>query len=121
MYRQVCTRIRVGVWGTSQAPTPVADRANSSIRLGSYFGRRCHAAPIPSAAPAFVVTARCDDKQIRSTSIASRLYPTSSGDIHDQATRVGFKLDQLLSRSPTAGPSVFERASGMPGISEGTR
>ena len=44
MHRQVCTRIRVGVWGPSQAPSPVADRANSSIRLGSYFGRRCHAA-----------------------------------------------------------------------------
>jgi len=44
MYRQVCTRIRVGVWVPSQAPSPVADRANSSIRLGSYFGRRCHAA-----------------------------------------------------------------------------
>ena len=37
MYRQVCTRIRVGVWGPSQAPSPVADRANSSIRLGSYL------------------------------------------------------------------------------------
>ena len=76
MYRQVCTRIRVGVWGTSQAPTPVADRANSSIRLGSYLVGDATRLAIPSAAPAFVVTARCDDKQIRSTSIASRLYPT---------------------------------------------
>ena len=76
MYRQVCTRIRVGVWGTSQAPTPVADRANSSIRLGSYLVGDATRLAIPSAAPTFVVTARCDDKQIRSAAIASRLYPT---------------------------------------------
>lgn len=76
MHRQVCTRIRVGVWGTSQAPTPVADRANSSIRLGSYLVGDATRLAIPSAAPTFLVTARCDDKQIRSASIASRLYPT---------------------------------------------
>lgn len=76
MHRQVCTRIRVGVWGISQAPTPVADRANSSIRLGSYLVGDATRLAIPSAAPAFVVTARCDDKQIRSAAIASRLYPT---------------------------------------------
>jgi hypothetical protein len=40
MYRQVCARIRVGVWGQAGGPL-VADRGNSSIRLGSYFGRRC--------------------------------------------------------------------------------
>ena len=75
MHRQVCTRIRVGVWGTSQAPTPVADRANSSIRLGSYLVGDATRLAIPSAAPTFLVT-RCDDKQIRSAAIASRLYPT---------------------------------------------
>ena len=57
MHRQVCTRIRVGVWGTSQAPTPVADRANSSIRLGSYLVGDATRLAIPSAAPACVVTA----------------------------------------------------------------
>ena len=30
MYRKVCTRIRVGVWGLSQAPSPVA------VRLGEF-------------------------------------------------------------------------------------
>jgi hypothetical protein len=76
MYRQVCTRIRVEVWGPSQAPSPVADRANSSIRLGSYLVGDATRLAIPSAAPTFLVTARCDDKQIRSAAIASRLYPT---------------------------------------------
>src|SRR5260370_8090949 len=54
MYRQVWTRIRVGVWGTSQAPTPVPDRANSSIRLGSYFGRRSHPARHSLGAPSLL-------------------------------------------------------------------
>ena len=80
MYRQVCTRIRVGVWGPSQAPSPVADRANSSIRLGSYLVGDATRLAIPSAAPAFVATARCDDSRLgqhRSLGVtASRFYPT---------------------------------------------
>ena len=81
MYRQVCTRIRVGVWGTSQAPTPVADRANSSIRLGSYFGRRCHAArhsiggALPSSSPPGATISRLGQHQSLGVT-ASRLYPT---------------------------------------------
>ena len=76
MHRQVCTRIRVRVWGPSRPLllsqiVPTAASGWAAILVGD-----ATRLAIPSAAPAFVVTARCDDKQIRSASIASRLYPT---------------------------------------------
>jgi hypothetical protein len=99
MYRQVCTRIRVGVWGPSQAPSPVADRANSST------ARQLFWSPMPSE-----VSIDCVD-----------FIPPSSGDIHDQSGRALDSNSISCCRARRRRVCLCRAGTGMPGISEGAR
>jgi hypothetical protein len=70
---------------------------------------------IPSAAPAFGVTVRCDDKQIRSASIAwlcRNFIPPSSRDIHDQGDARRIQTRSVVGALADGGPICVERAPG---------
>ena len=70
---------------------------------------------IPSAAPTFLVTTRCDDKQIRSASIAwlcRNFIPPSSRDIHDQGDARWIQTRSVVVALADGGPICVERAAG---------